>query len=155
MNTGAEGKVGSLAVLPPSCVEEPCCSSRGKAAPLQHTMRCWEPRPALLQSSSSPRQQQASYPPEIHKWELNECLDAHLPRHPSTFLENSTTANCIPKHTPSSRGENKQSSIEKAAPTFPSSLCNGLCVLYLEKYNRKLITSCYEQVPSAVTLYLY
>lgn len=74
---------------------------------------------------------------ETLQQEFNKVFNEHLPCHPSTFLENSTTANCIPKHTPC-RGREDTSAIEKAAPTCPTSLPWTPCPACPQNDNHKL-----------------
>lgn len=84
-------------------------------------------KPSL--ASRAPTTQQA---PGTFQWEFYTFLSKHLPCHPSTFLENSTTANCIPKHTPSRWRESKWNFIEKGVPTLPTRL-RGLSILTVHR----------------------
>lgn len=72
----------------------------------------------------------------------NKFYNEHLPCQPSTFLENSTTANCIPRHTPCWwKGKHKGSSTEKQLLHFTSACPDSVSPLPTEQQSQTLLLS--------------
>lgn len=135
-------------LLPGVHLEEPCFPSINSNSLLPHPTRYWETRPALLHGSQSPSRHRASHLPDTFKQKCNKFLSRQLPCHPSTFLENSTTANCIPKHTPC-RWERKSNEVPaKRQHSYISHRPATDCVLFVRSIPiQTLTTSCCTQTP--------
>lgn len=91
----------------------------------------------LPHGSQSPRRHWASGPPGTLKQEFNRLLNGHSPCHPSTFLENSTTANCIPRHTPGGRRETLMKPRERPHCYTPRHLPRPACPVCSQNANHK------------------
>lgn len=83
-----------------------------------------------LPSSTAPHPSEGSRLPALQETlqQARNTFNEHLPCHPSTFLENSTTANCIPRHTPCRcRGKTNAAPVRRRLVRFPPAY-PGLCV---------------------------
>lgn len=103
-------------------LEEPCFPSVHPAVPLPCAPTT--SREARLGPLHGPRHPPGARLQTLHEMlrqEFSKVFNKHLPCHPSTFLENSTTANCIPKHTPCRWRENtRESPSKRQLPPSPS-----------------------------------
>lgn len=130
---GQRAQAACSAVTPPSCGR----AGRATRALSAHRVPlCSSPpgteRPGL--PSSTITQEGAGFT-RFRKTLWQECnkFNEHSPCHPSTFLENSTTASCIPRHTPCRwRGKTNEAPLKRQLQHFPPA-CPGLCVLSAHK----------------------
>ena len=81
---------------------------------------------------------------------FNKLLSRHLPCHPSTFLENSTTASCIPKHTPCRWERKTNETPVKRQHHTPHQLLGAVSCWPTALPSQALLTSCCRQAPGDV-----